>query len=790
LKHKAICCVLKGLLPNDFAMPLWIGAARQQTSFRIDIDSDNGPSINLLPPLSTASVIPAPKNILLCTLGASWAVVAEIFGWLAPQHLDLYAHHPARAVLDALRLQHQLAAPDELWICSTEGPQTRASLVYLSQWWQRLGAPMPLRVWTAAGTDQLASQAECEHMQELTLRLVMLASEHTAVGGQLLLGLAGGRKTMSADLQGAGAIFGAQAWLHVVSPEPSPAPLFARNAADRDAQPSLFAAPLAADLAQALTPLVAGTGARNELLDIELEGRSVNTQAFPLPLAEPGANCVWSMPANASRAGSPDNLQGELRRRQRQSSQLLGNFMAQLAQAEHHDNWRSLYRLPPAKITTLRATTLQPGHQSWLTALPKADLHRHLGGCLSLADQRTIANAIWQDVKHEKRLEALSKLDSLLQIQEWPWHWPDQLAGQDRPVLAACLLVHASDAQLQHNLFDVTEPRVALKQHAHGFAAYERPGELSGSALLGHPAAVAPYARALVAQAVSEGLIYLELRGSPHKYRPHDPAGFLADFEQALTAVGASTSPAKDTGAAAGLRIGFVWILDRRQRMTLATVVAQAVAARHAMPHFVLGLDLAGDEGTHNPAALASGFAPAFEACLPITIHAGEGEKAENIWQAAYHLHADRIGHGLSLVQDAALASRFRDRGICLELCPSSNREVVGFKDPAHPATSSQPTYPLRRFIDSGLPVTLCTDNPGISRTTMAAEYLCAARMTKGGLSQWESLALMRQAFVHAFLPSAEREVLIKNADQAIFALLAQPVTEHRPIHITALQEH
>ena len=48
---------------------------------------------------------PAPKNILLCTLGASWAVVAEIFGWLAPQHLDLYAHHPARAELDALRLQ-------------------------------------------------------------------------------------------------------------------------------------------------------------------------------------------------------------------------------------------------------------------------------------------------------------------------------------------------------------------------------------------------------------------------------------------------------------------------------------------------------------------------------------------------------------------------------------------------------------------------------------------------------------------------------------------------------------
>ena len=732
---------------------------------------------------------PAPKNILLCTLGASWAVVAEIFGWVAPQHLDLYAHHPARAQLDALRQQHQLAAPNELWICGTEGPQTQASLAYLRQWWQRLGAPMPLRVWTAAGTDQLASQAECEHMQELTLRLVLLASTYAA-GGQLLLSLAGGRKTMSADLQGAGAIFGAQAWLHVVSPEPSPAPLFARNAADRDAQPSLFAAPLAAELARALTPLVAGSGTRNELLDIELDGRAVNTHAFPIPLAEPGASCAWAMPASATHAESSASLQGELARRQRQSSQLLGNFMAQLAKTEHHDNWRSLYRLPPATIKTLRATTLKPGHLPWLTALPKADLHRHLGGCLSLADQRTIALAIWQNIEHKKRLQALSALNSLLQIQEWPWFWPDQLAGPDRPVLAACLLLHASDAQLQHNLFDVTAPRIALKQHAHGFAAYERPGELSGSALLGHPAAVAPYARALVAQAVSEGLVYLELRGSPHKYRPHDPAGFLADFDRALTAVGASTSPAKDTGAAVGLRIGFVWILDRRQRHTLAAVVAQAVAARQALPHFLLGLDLAGDEGTHNPAALASGFAPAFEACLPITIHAGEGESAENIWQAAYHLHADRIGHGLSLVEDAALASRFRDRGICLELCPSSNREVVGFSDPAYPVTSGHPTYPLRRFIDSGLPVTLCTDNPGISRTTLAAEYLCAARMTEGGLSQWESLALMRQAFVHAFLPSAEREVLTKNADRSIFRQLAKPPAEHKHPGITHTAEH
>lgn len=216
-------------------------------------------------------------------------------------------------------------------------------------------------------------------------------------------------------------------------------------------------------------------------------------------------------------------------------------------------------------------------------------------------------------------------------------------------------------------------------------------------------------------------------------------------------------------------RIGFIWILDRRQPDTHAGIVRQACAALPSLRGFLLGLDLAGDEGTHAPERLADSFLPAFAECLPITIHAGEGEQAENIWKAAYHLHADRIGHGLTLASHPALAARFRDRSICLELCPTSNREVVGFADPDEPASASLPRYPLRQFLQAGIPLTLCMDNPGISRTTLAHEYLAAARMSEGGLTQWEALALMRQGFVHAFLPSAEREALLKRADHAAF---------------------
>lgn len=754
-------------------------------------------------PDATPTTAPATApNILLCTLGASWAVIPEVLGWLAPGVVDLYAHHPQRAQLDALRAQHGLRPPTELWVCTTQGRQTQDSLQQLHQWWFMLGFPMPLRIWAAQGTDQLATQAECTAIRELTLRVALLAAERCAQGrgaqegqgGQLVLSLAGGRKTMSADLQTAGSLFGAAACLHVVGPDPLPPALTGRTPTDKASLPLLLARPLPANLAAAIMPLVASIGQRDELLDIPLDGQVVCSTRFPVPMPAPNGTCAWPAPAPG------DSLHHDITRRQQASSQLLGNFLAQLAHAERHENWRSLYRLPPATIQHLRHTRLDPQHLPWLTTLPKADLHRHLGGCLSLAQQCSVAQVIWQQVDPKNRVQRLMAVQSLLSehqppppagqpaspAPDWPWHWPEYLtrpapapatAGQGNPLhlraeRAAALLLHASTAQLQRNLYGVTEPRVALKHSAHGFAAYERPGELSGSALLGHPAALQPYADAVVQQARAEGLAYLELRGSPHKYRPADPAGWLADFCTALQAAGAHTGPAT-TGHSPSPRIGFIWILDRRQLDQLPAVVQQAVAAHASLQGFLLGLDLAGDEGTHNPAQLAPGFLPAFEACLPVTIHAGEGESAEHIWQAAYHLHADRIGHGLSLSQHPELASRFRDRGIALELCPSSNREVVGFADPAFAASHGLPAYPLRSFMQSGLPVTLCTDNPGISRISLPQEFLAAARMTEDGLTLWEALALMRQGFVHAFLPSAERETLLKRCDEQVFALIA-----------------
>ncbi|MCD2452426.1 CRISPR-associated ring nuclease [Methylicorpusculum oleiharenae] len=694
------------------------------------------------------------KNILLCTLGASWAVIPEAYAFLAPEKLPLYQNHPQKDHLEALKNSCQLQAPDEIWVCTTQGQQTQQSLDLLQQWQQALNAPPILRIWQAAHTDQLASQAECEHIRELIVRAGLKAHAH-ANGGQVVLSLAGGRKTMSADLQWAGSLLGCQALLHVISDDSR-----LINSDLFKPQPQLLAQQLRAELAQLITPLIAGHTLRSDLLDITVDHTGpIETDLYPLLLPEDNQALQFT---------GENQLTTELSKREKASSRLFGNYLQDISRDERHENWRSLYRLPPRQINKLRTTQLGEQHRDWLIKLPKADLHRHLGGCLNLPAQRQVAQAIWQAMTGAEQNDALEQCKPLLESPKWPMEWPDTIKKRDkRSHFSAALLTHAKTDQLEYNLWEATGPRLALKNSAYGFAAYERPGELSGSALLSHPAAIKPYAEAIVQQAVAEGLAYVELRGSPQKYG--DGLRFLTDFYQALKSALASLTTQRQP------IFRFIIIADRRDPPEkLKTTIAMAVQAKYVLPDFIAGIDLAGDEKQASPEQLAPLFTDAFKECLPITIHAGEGESAESIWQAAYHLHADRIGHGLTLNDNDKLAQRFRDRNICLELCPTSNREVVGYRDPHYPQSQSYPTYPLIELWQKGLPLTLCTDNPGISRTTLADEYLAAARMTDPALSQWDVLAIIKQGFVHSFMPGREKETLLKTIDAQLYQFISE----------------
>ena len=609
-------------------------------------------------------------NILLCTLGASWGVIPEALSFVRPTLIDLYQHHPERERIVAARTEHALTAPDELWVLTTGGKRATEGLASLLAWCGALAVELVVRVWVAAETDELATEVECRTMRELTYRVSLLATELGSADGVVAC-LAGGRKTMSADLQRAAEFFGCGALVHIVGSEPLPEQL---KRADVD----LFQAALAPELAKAVTPIVLGRARRAEFLDVATERTpAVTSERYPIALPQPfrelNDTLRWS--AQPSVRGLVD----EVDERQREASQILGNYMEALVREEQHENWRTLYRLPPAVIDRLRSETVKRAHLPLLSALPRAELHCHLGGILGVKAQKRVGEAVWDGLSTGEQSIGLERSRELLRRAEcgepWPWNWPDQLGAKRSPedarlrsAAAAALLQHLSVAELERRLFSDTLPRVALAHSRHEFEAYERPGELCGSAILGHDAAVQAYAEAVVEEASAQRLTYLELRCSPHKYLGGGAVRFVSGFRCAL-----DQARARLAGAC---EIRMVWTVDRRvgARQAREQIECAVEAARGDGAGFVVGLDLAGDEAIGKADELAPAFASAFDACLPLTIHAGELTEAGAVWHAAYTLHADRVGHGLSLVENEELAARIRDRRICVEVCPTSNR--------------------------------------------------------------------------------------------------------------------
>lgn len=148
----------------------------------------------------------------------------------------------------------------------------------------------------------------------------------------------------------------------------------------------------------------------------------------------------------------------------------------------------------------------------------------------------------------------------------------------------------------------------------------------------------------------------------------------------------------------------------------------------------VCGLDLAGAEALFPTELYATEFQYASEAGIPFTIHAGEAAGPESV-RAALRFGAKRIGHGIRAVEDPALMKELADRQIPFELCPTSNLQTKA---------SDAERYPLRRFLDAGIPVTINTDNPTVSQTTIAQEFLWI--QAQYGITEAERMKLLRNA--------------------------------------------
>jgi adenosine deaminase len=185
-------------------------------------------------------------------------------------------------------------------------------------------------------------------------------------------------------------------------------------------------------------------------------------------------------------------------------------------------------------------------------------------------------------------------------------------------------------------------------------------------------------------------------------------------------------------------------------------------------PSRVVGVDLAGLEKENPARNFVNDFYPLFKTSSLITIHAGEEDTARSIWEAVYLLHANRIGHGLTLSESLELKNFFKNLQICIEMNPISNLLT-------NPGIEKR--YPFYDFVLDGLKVTVNTDNPAVSDSTLSEEFVMAAELfqknqentNRDWMSKWEILRVLKNAFSSSFLDREEKQNLMRAVEEEIY---------------------
>jgi adenosine deaminase len=243
-----------------------------------------------------------------------------------------------------------------------------------------------------------------------------------------------------------------------------------------------------------------------------------------------------------------------------------------------------------------------------------------------------------------------------------------------------------------------------------------------------------------------DGVVYAEIRYAPEQ---HVEAGLTMDeVVDAVTAGFALGS--KDRG------ITVRSLLSAMRQQAHSTEIAE-LAVRHR-DLGVVGFDIAGPEKGFPPTRHLDAFEYIQRENFHLTIHAGEAFGLPSIWEAIQFCGAERLGHGVRIVDDierdadgnahlGRLADFVRDRRIPLEMCPTSN---VGTG-----AVRSVAEHPIKQLHDLRFRVTVNTDNRLMSDITMSKEFAGLAEAFGWGLHEMRWLTI--NALKSAFIPFDER---------------------------------
>lgn len=264
----------------------------------------------------------------------------------------------------------------------------------------------------------------------------------------------------------------------------------------------------------------------------------------------------------------------------------------------------------------------------------------------------------------------------------------------------------------------------------------------------------------------ADGVVYTEVRYAPEQ---HLEAGLT--LEEVVEAVNEGFREGERRARRDGNRIRVGALLTAMRHAARSLEIAEL--ANRYRDQGVVGFDIAGAEAGFPPTRHLDAFEYLKRENNHFTIHAGEAFGLPSIWQAIQWCGADRLGHGVRIIDDiqvaedggvtlGRLASYVRDKRIPLELCPTSNLQTG--------AAASYAEHPIGLLRKLHFRATVNTDNRLMSGTSMSHEFEKLSEVFGYTLDdmQWFTVNAMKSAFI----PFDERLAMINDVIKPGYAEL------------------
>ncbi|MBM4422565.1 MAG: adenosine deaminase [Chloroflexi bacterium] len=257
------------------------------------------------------------------------------------------------------------------------------------------------------------------------------------------------------------------------------------------------------------------------------------------------------------------------------------------------------------------------------------------------------------------------------------------------------------------------------------------------------PELIRRFAYEAVADAAADNIHYMELRFTPMALAKAQNFALEEVTEWVIEAVDAAQ---KDLPIKVRLIVSF----NRNEDVSIGQRATRI--AIDNMHRGVVAIDLAGDEANYSAEPFTRLFYEAREAGLGLTVHAGEWAGVQNVMYAIEMIGAQRIGHGVRVMENSSAVAMAREHGIVFEVCVTSNVQSGVFQRFIN--------HPIKTMCDVGLRATLNTDDPSVSNITLSDEaHIVAATF---GLELADLNRMTITAAEASFLPPNEKQKLIE----------------------------